>query len=229
MTRTSKKFGPNSEQVEALIEELSHIQWLRPHFPVGQKRVERAVATYLERLKRFGGPASMPVRWTSNLASAKLAADKAMWAGADMLIGPAQILGESKKVSSRRSTYAAVWEACRDAGLAAYDAAEKAGRGHASSEAGEAAFKAAKEAVLNGYISVLRRMNLEDEERLPGGTPNPDTEAGQLAKEEAKHLVVADLLDFPSPWAPLLEVWRAGCWPICVPGKRDLLVYVPKR
>ena len=35
-----------------------------------------------------------------------------------------------------------------------------------------------------------------------------------VAMAEAGYLTVADLLDFPSPWTPMLDIWRMGCWPM---------------
>ena len=50
--------------------------------------------------------------------------------------------------------------------------------------------------------------------------------AAWAAAFEARYLMVADLLDWPSPWEPLLDIWRLGCWPIGVVSG-EFVVFVP--
>ena len=51
-------------------------------------------------------------------------------------------------------------------------------------------------------------------------------DAARAAAWDATHRVVADLVDWPSPWEPLLGVWRLGCWPIGV-VRGEFVVFVP--
>ena len=38
--------------------------------------------------------------------------------------------------------------------------------------------------------------------------------ASAVASGQSGYLTVADLLDFKSPWEPLVDIWRMGCWPV---------------
>ncbi len=51
--------------------------------------------------------------------------------------------------------------------------------------------------------------------------------AARAAASGAQHLVVADIVGWPSPWEPLLDLWRLGCWPIGV-VRGEFVVYVPE-
>ena len=51
--------------------------------------------------------------------------------------------------------------------------------------------------------------------------------AAWAAAVDAGHRVVADLVSWTSPWAPLLDMWRLGCWPIGVVDGA-FVVFVPK-
>ena len=48
------------------------------------------------------------------------------------------------------------------------------------------------------------------------------------AARDAEHTLVADLLDWPSPWEPLLEIWELGYWPVCLQKDGKFLVFKPK-
>jgi len=52
--------------------------------------------------------------------------------------------------------------------------------------------------------------------------------AARDAARDAAYTSVADLLDWPSPWEPLLEIYELGYWPVCLQNNGKFLVYEPK-
>ena len=47
------------------------------------------------------------------------------------------------------------------------------------------------------------------------------------AARDAAYRVVADKMPTPNPFSPLMQIWKLGCWPICV-NKGQFIVYVPE-
>ena len=104
------------------------------------------------------------------------------------------------------------WAAARDAARdAAEDAARDAAEDAAWSAARDAAWSAARDAAGSAARSAAR---------------DAAGDAARSAAWAAEYRTVADLVDWPSPWEPLVDMWRLGCWPVGV-VRGEFVVFVP--
>lgn len=111
--------------------------------------------------------------------------------------------------AARSAAESTAWDATWDAArIAAYVAADTARWDSAHNAAWGAAYTNAFKAV--------------------DGTPGvpADAEGAWNAAHAAAHIVIADELDFPNPFAPLMRVWKAGYWPIGM-VRDEFVVYEP--
>jgi hypothetical protein len=121
------------------------------------------------------------------------------------LVGSASVRVVQGWWSIRDAAWAAARAAARDAAwAAAWDAAWAAAWAAAWDAAWDAASAAARAAARDAAWA-----------------------AAWAAASGAQHLVVADIVGWPSPWEPLLDLWRLGCWPIGV-ARGEFVVYVPE-
>lgn len=54
-----------------------------------------------------------------------------------------------------------------------------------------------------------------------------DVDVAWDAARDAAHIVSADLLDFPNPWTPLMDLYRMGLWPAALTKQGKFIVWVP--
>ena len=53
-------------------------------------------------------------------------------------------------------------------------------------------------------------------------------DAAWAAAWDAEYSLVSDLVDWPSPWEPLIEIYELGYWPVCLKKDGKFLVYEPE-